>query len=90
VASTKEFTYFQSAFTRADSPATQAPTDSSTPVILSEGASPVPDSDISELRTIIPPPTESSLRRKLEQRQKQLDIGKNTPEYFNYRRLVPR
>lgn len=41
-------------------------------------------------RVKIPPPPESSLEHRLSQRQKQIDIGKNTPEYYNYRRLVPK
>lgn len=38
----------------------------------------------------IPPPPEASLEHRLAQRQKQLDIGKATPEYRNYRATVPR
>lgn len=32
----------------------------------------------------------SSMERRLEQRQKQLDFGKNTPGYDRYSRLVPK
>jgi hypothetical protein len=45
---------------------------------------------VKTLRAKIPPPPESSLEHRLSQRQKQIDIGKNTPEYFNYRKIVPK
>jgi hypothetical protein len=38
----------------------------------------------------ISPPLESSPEHKIAQRQRQIDIGKNTPEYYNYRKRIPR
>lgn len=41
-------------------------------------------------RKKIPPPPQSSPERRLQQRQKQVDIGKNTPEYQYYIYTVPK
>jgi hypothetical protein len=76
----KDFTFFEhSQSTSGNSPTTQLGSNHSvTPTARSEP------------REKIPPAPESSIERKVAQRQKQIDIGKNTPEYYNYRRLVPR
>jgi hypothetical protein len=48
------------------------------------------EAEAAALRIKIPPPQEASLEHRILQRQKQIDIGKNTPEYVNYRRMVPK
>ena len=50
----------------------------------------LPASVLKQCRPKIPPPPKASPEHRLAQRQKQIDIGKNTPEYLYYLHLHPK
>ncbi|KAI3642133.1 hypothetical protein MP228_011688 [Amoeboaphelidium protococcarum] len=58
---------------------------------IQETVSPLKEGDqvVQQERPKIPPPPPSDPERRLAQRQKQIDIGKNTPEYRNYISIKP-
>ncbi|KAI3647379.1 hypothetical protein MP228_007600 [Amoeboaphelidium protococcarum] len=58
---------------------------------IQETVAPLKEGDqvVQQERPKIPPPPPSDPERRLAQRQKQIDIGKNTPEYRNYISIKP-